>query len=96
MVHPRRRARTLLLGVLVVLSLFAAQLVRLQGLDAASVSAAAINSRLEVQAIPAPRGTITDVDGAELAVSVERKQIVADPTLLDDYGVEDDDDEVDP
>ncbi len=95
-VHPRRRARTLLLGVLVVLSLFAAQLVRLQGLDAASVSAAAINSRLEVQAIPAPRGTITDVDGAELAVSVERKQIVADPTLLDDYGVEDDDDEVDP
>ena len=95
-VHPARRARTLLLGVLVMLSLFAAQLVRLQGLDAASVSAAAINSRLEVQAIPAARGTITDADGAELAVSVERKRIVADPTLLDDYGVTDDDDEVEP
>lgn len=94
--HPRTRARTLLLGILVVLSLFAAQLVRLQGLDAASVSAAAINSRLEVQALPAPRGTITDVGGAELAVSIERKRVVADPTLLDDFGVEDDDEEVHP
>lgn len=84
-VHPARRARVLFLGVLVVLSLFAAQLVRLQGLDAGSVSAAALGQRLQVKAIPAARGTITDVHGAELAVSVERKRIIADPTLVVDY-----------
>ncbi|WP_153011754.1 peptidoglycan D,D-transpeptidase FtsI family protein [Serinicoccus chungangensis] len=83
--HPARRARALMLGVLIVLSLFAAQLVRLQGLDAASVSAAALGERLQSRTIPAARGSITDVDGDVLAVSVERRRIVADPTLVVDY-----------
>lgn len=74
-----------MLGVLIVLSLFAAQLVRLQGLDAASVSAAALGERLQSRTIPAARGSITDVDGENLAVSVERRQIIADPTLVVDY-----------
>lgn len=84
-VHPARRARVMLFCVLVVLSLFAAQLMRLQGLEAGSVSAAALGERLQVRAIPAARGTITDVHGAELAVSVERKRIIADPTLIAGY-----------
>ncbi|WP_130012249.1 peptidoglycan D,D-transpeptidase FtsI family protein [Serinicoccus sediminis] len=83
--HPARRARALMLGVLIVLSLFAAQLVRLQGLDAASVSAAALGERLQSRTIPAARGSITDVHGGDLAVSVERRRIVADPTLVVDY-----------
>ncbi|MFX0537359.1 peptidoglycan D,D-transpeptidase FtsI family protein [Ornithinimicrobium sp. Y1847] len=89
-VHPHRRVRALLVGTMIVLSLFAAQLVRLQGLDAASVSAAAFDGRLAVRAIPAERGTITDVHGAELAVSSERRQIVADPTLTVDYKLRED------
>ena len=93
-VHPARRVRTLLLGCLVVLSLFAAQLVRLQGLDAASVSAAALDGRLAVTSIPAERGRITDVDGAELAVSTERRRIIADPGLAADYTLRDADGEV--
>lgn len=84
-VHPARRARFLLVGIFVVLSLFAAQLVRLQGLDAASVSAAALDGRLQSKILPAARGTITDVDGQPLAVSVERKRITADPTLVEGY-----------
>ena len=84
-VHPARRARVLLVGIFVVLSLFAAQLVRLQGLDAASVSAAALDGRLQSMTLPAARGTITDVDGQPLAISVERKRITADPTLVVDY-----------
>ena len=84
-VHPARRARILLVGVFVVLSLFAAQLVRLQGLDAASVSAAALDGRLQSMVLPAARGTITDVEGQPLAVSVERKTITADPILVEDY-----------
>ena len=31
------------------------------------------------------RGSITDVHGGDLAVSVERRRIVADPTLVVDY-----------
>ncbi|MFK5633800.1 MULTISPECIES: peptidoglycan D,D-transpeptidase FtsI family protein [unclassified Ornithinimicrobium] len=93
-VHPQRRVRTLLLAVLVVLSLFGAQLVRLQGLDAASVSAAALGERLAVNAIPAERGTITDVHGAALAVSTERRRIVADPTLVEGYTLRDEEGEV--
>ncbi len=77
--HPQRRAWVLLLGTLMVFSLFAAQLVRLQGLDAASVSAAAVDDRLREVTIPAPRGSITDAQGTPLAFDVERKHITADP-----------------
>lgn len=77
--HPQRRAWVLMLGTLMVFSLFAAQLVRLQGLDAASVSAAAVDDRLNEVTIAAPRGAITDVNGAPMAFDVKRKNITADP-----------------
>ncbi|MGB7449240.1 MAG: penicillin-binding protein 2, partial [Ornithinimicrobium sp.] len=84
-VHPQRRAWVLLLGVLMVFSLFGAQLVRLQGLDAASVSAAAIDDRLREVTIAAPRGEITDVDGEPMALDIERKHITADPVNVAGY-----------
>lgn len=84
-VHPQRRVRALFLGTLVVFSLFAGQLVRLQGLEAASVSAAAIDGRLREVVLPAPRGTITDASGKPLAESVQRKHIVADPLAVAEY-----------
>ncbi len=77
--HPQRRAWALLLGTLMVFSLFAAQLVRLQGLDAASVSAAAVDDRLNEVTIAAPRGSITDVSGQPIAFDVERKDVTGDP-----------------
>ncbi|HKJ11954.1 MAG TPA: penicillin-binding protein 2 [Ornithinimicrobium sp.] len=83
--HPQRRAWVLLLGVLMVFSLFGAQLVRLQGLDAASVSAAAVDDRLREVTIPAPRGAITDVDGEPMALDIERKHITADPVNVAGY-----------
>lgn len=83
--HPQRRVRALLLGTLIVFSLFAAQLVRLQGLDAATVSAAAIDDRLREVTIPAVRGDITDSTGTPLAHSVERKHITADPVWVAQY-----------
>ncbi|MGB3830036.1 MAG: penicillin-binding protein 2 [Ornithinimicrobium sp.] len=83
--HPQRRAWVLLLGTLMVFSLFAAQLVRLQGLDAASVSAAAVDDRLKEETVPAPRGTITDVHGTPMAFDVERKHITADPVNVELY-----------
>ncbi len=68
-----------MLGTLMVFSLFAAQLVRLQGLDAASVSAAAVDDRLNEVTIAAPRGSITDVSGQPIAFDVQRKDVTADP-----------------
>lgn len=84
-VHPQRRVRAIFLGVLMVFSLFAAQLVRLQGLDAASVSAAAVDGRLKEVTVPAVRGTITDVNGVPLAQSIERKHVTADPPAVRTY-----------
>jgi cell division protein FtsI (penicillin-binding protein 3) len=83
--HPQRRAWVLLLGVLMVFSLFGAQLVRLQGLDAASVSAAAVDDRLREVSIAAPRGAITDVNGEPMALDIERKHITADPVNVAGY-----------
>ncbi|NLG20688.1 MAG: penicillin-binding protein 2 [Actinomycetales bacterium] len=84
-VHPQRRMRIMLFGILVVFSLFAAQLVKLQGLDAASVSAAAVDRRLIEVTIPASRGTIYDANGVVLAESIERRHITADPTAVATY-----------
>ncbi len=81
--HPQRRAWVLLLGTLMVFSLFAAQLVRLQGLDAASVSAAAVDDRLNEVTIAAPRGSITDVSGQPIAFDVERKDVTGDPVNVE-------------
>lgn len=75
----------MLFGVLIVFSLFAAQLVRLQGLDAASVSAAALDMRLRMATIPAARGSIVDANGLPLAESVERKHITVDSTAVVEY-----------
>ncbi len=83
--HPGRRVWLLLLATCMAFSLFAAQLVRLQGLDAASVSAAAVDDRLKQVTIAAPRGTITDRSGEPMALDIERKHITADPVNVAAY-----------
>ncbi|MGB5951467.1 MAG: penicillin-binding transpeptidase domain-containing protein, partial [Ornithinimicrobium sp.] len=83
--HPGRRVAMLLLGTCIVFSLFAAQLVRLQGLDAASVSAAAVDDRLKQITIAAPRGSINDRSGEPMALDIERKHITADPVNVATY-----------
>ncbi|AKU19044.1 penicillin-binding protein [Luteipulveratus mongoliensis] len=83
--HPRRRARLLVVAMLFVFSLFAVQLVRIQGLDAASVSQEAFGKRLKRLTIPAQRGTITDTNGVVLADSVDRRHVVGDSTAMATY-----------
>ena len=82
---PVRRVRGLLLAGTFVLTIFAAQLVRIQGFDASSVAAEARAQRTATVAIPALRGTITSSDGVVLAQSQERITIVADPTAVCTY-----------
>lgn len=80
--HPARRVRWMLVAVLFVFSLFCAQLLRLQALDASTLASAALGSRTQTVVIPALRGSITDARGTVLAYSSLREDITADPQAL--------------
>ncbi|HEY7720217.1 MAG TPA: penicillin-binding protein 2 [Pedococcus sp.] len=82
---PRRRMRTMVFAALFVFSIFAAQLLRLQGFDASSVSADAQSSRTATVPIPAMRGRILDSTGTVLASSIERRTITVDQTAVTEY-----------
>ncbi len=73
------------LAMLFVLSIFGAQLVRLQGFDAASTSATALSARTTTEVIPALRGTIFDDAGTVLATSIERRTVTVDQTAVPSY-----------
>jgi len=68
----------------VLLSLVAARLLQLQGLDAPTYAAEAEAGRLRTVTLPAVRGTITDRNGVALATTVDAVNITADQTLVVD------------
>lgn len=70
---------------IVVFSLFAVQLVRIQGLDASAVSAQAFGERNRTEVLPALRGQILDRDGEVLAQSIERRTVTVDQTAVPEY-----------
>ena len=71
--------------VLFVFSLFGAQLLRLQALDASTMASAALKSRLNVVVVPAMRGDIIDSKGVVLATSIERRNVTADQLAVPHY-----------
>ena len=73
------------LTVLFVFSLFGAQLLRLQALDASTMASAALESRLSVVVVPGLRGDITDSSGVVLATSIERRNVTADQSAVPEY-----------
>ena len=77
--------KALTIAVLFVLSVFAAQLVRLQGLDSAGVAAEARDLRVVDATIPALRGRILANDGTVLASSVIRETVAVDQTAVCTY-----------
>lgn len=83
--NPQRRMRGLVIGALFVLSLFGAQLLRIQGFDSAHVAAEALKQRTETEAVPALRGKILSSDGVVLAASRPREVVVADPQAVCTY-----------
>ncbi|MET8146184.1 penicillin-binding protein 2 [Sphaerisporangium sp. NPDC005288] len=80
--NPSRRINIGLMGMAVVLSLFAGRLVQLQGLDSKVFEARAERLRVQEETLTARRGSITDVNGHELALTVEAREISADPTKV--------------
>ncbi|GAA1905401.1 peptidoglycan D,D-transpeptidase FtsI family protein [Lapillicoccus jejuensis] len=83
--NPRRRARTMLIAGLFVLTVFGGQLLRVQAFDASAVANAAQERRLTSTVIPASRGEILDSNGVVLASSVERKTVSVDQTAVPTY-----------
>ena len=70
--------------VAIVLSMFAARLVQLQGIDPESYAQMAAAEGSQEVVLPAARGDITDRNGEALAESVDGTMIVADPELTSD------------
>ena len=67
--------------VAMVVSVFAARLFQLQGIDAQAYVARAKAEGVVTITLPATRGSITDRTGAPLAESVDGLMLVADPTM---------------
>ncbi|HEX4818289.1 MAG TPA: penicillin-binding transpeptidase domain-containing protein, partial [Nonomuraea sp.] len=79
---PRRRINIGLIGMTFVLSIFAGRLIQMQGLDSKVYEAAAADQRRHIVTIPAKRGSITDVNGHELAQTVEAREVAIDPSKV--------------
>jgi cell division protein FtsI (penicillin-binding protein 3) len=60
------------------------RLFNLQGAQAVELATRGFNQRISEAEISAPRGTIYDRDGVELALTVDGWNVVVDPQLLDD------------
>lgn len=74
-----------MVAILFLFSLLAAQVFRIQGIDAAAVSQEAYKSRVSRVTIPAGRGEIVSDNGTPLAVTVERRNVTADATATAQY-----------
>jgi cell division protein FtsI (penicillin-binding protein 3) len=71
-----------LLAIVFVLTLFAARLVQLQGLEASRYRTLALKQRDMTIALPALRGSITGANGEVLAMTVATYLVYADPPQM--------------
>ncbi len=85
---PQARLRIGFLIVAIVLSVFAARLVQLQGIDPRSYAEMAADEGSVTVTLPAARGEILDRNGEPLAESVDGMMVVADPELTADVAPE--------
>ena len=76
------RMRMLIAAVAVIFAAFGIRLVQIQAVEASSLSQRAMNEIMMTSTMPAPRGTITDINGVEFARSVSSVRVVADQTLI--------------
>ncbi len=60
------------------------RLFNLQGAQAVELATRGFDQRIREDQIPAPRGTIYDRDGVELALTVDGWNVIVDPQLIDD------------
>jgi cell division protein FtsI (penicillin-binding protein 3) len=77
-----RRIRVLFIAFLALLAIALARATYLGSVQAGSLERAAATQQVSDVVVPAPRGMITDREGAELAISESADDIVADPYLI--------------
>ena len=82
MTLPDRRIGILFLVFVALLGVAVARAAYLGSVRAGSLRRAADTQQAVTAVIPAPRGTITDRNGVELAVSEAADEVVADPYLI--------------
>ena len=70
--------------VVIVFGVLAARVVQLQVMSGDRFRAMALDQRLRTVPIAAARGSIFDRNGRDLAMSIERSSVYADPTLVTD------------
>jgi cell division protein FtsI (penicillin-binding protein 3) len=79
---PGRRLGITFIAIAIVLTLFGARLIQVQGMEGATYKALAQRERMSTISLPAMRGPITGSDGQLLAMTVEKYTIIADPALI--------------
>jgi cell division protein FtsI (penicillin-binding protein 3) len=77
-----RRLNLTLLCLILVLALFAARLIQLQGLDAARYRTLADEDKVATVPLPTVRGSITTSDGTVLAMTVQTDLVFGDPAEI--------------
>ncbi|MHB1614583.1 MAG: peptidoglycan D,D-transpeptidase FtsI family protein [Actinomycetes bacterium] len=80
--NPARRLRVASLVLLLVLGVYVARLVQVQGFEATAYAQVARNERLRTVTLTPARGQITDSAGRVLALSVTAVDVTIDPTLV--------------
>ncbi|CAB5003330.1 unannotated protein [freshwater metagenome] len=82
--HFQKRIRTLVGISFALFIILILRLIEVQAVSASAISARAANELLNTSVLLAPRGTITDANGIELARSVAAFTIVIDQTMITD------------
>jgi cell division protein FtsI (penicillin-binding protein 3) len=85
---PQVRLRAGFVMIAMVLSLFGARLVQLQGLDPDSYAEMAAAEGTVDAVLPAERGDILDRNGQPLAASIDGRMVVGDPQMTEDQAPE--------
>lgn len=80
----KARIKILIIGIFVLFTLLAAQLFRVQVVQASNYQEKAANEMQSTRTIPAQRGEITDINGIAFARSVSAITIVVDQTQITD------------
>lgn len=80
----KSRINILIIGIFILFTLLAAQLFRVQVVQASNYQEKAANEMQSTRTIPAQRGEITDINGIAFARSVSAITIVVDQTQITD------------
>ena len=78
----KSRIRTMVFILIFIFTIFTLRLIDVQSIRAAKFAAKANNELTKVNTLLAPRGTIYDINGVELARSVSAINIAADQTVV--------------